>query len=77
MLGGARALTDILQAVPEAKVVLVRTRGVWGSKRRGGIGWRRMLFLSSRFGYSMMVLTSIDRLLKQESSRWWAGRDPG
>jgi long-chain-fatty-acid--[acyl-carrier-protein] ligase len=30
-LGGARALADILQAVPEATVVLVRTRGVWGS----------------------------------------------
>ncbi len=30
-LGGARALTDILQAVPEAAVVLVRTTGVWGS----------------------------------------------
>ena len=31
ILGGARALTDILQAVPEATVVLVRTTGVWGS----------------------------------------------
>ncbi|HUY33006.1 MAG TPA: AMP-binding protein [Pirellulales bacterium] len=31
VLGGARALTDILQAVPEANVVLVRTTGVWGS----------------------------------------------
>ncbi len=31
-LGAARALTDILQAVPEAKLVLVRTRGVWGSQ---------------------------------------------
>jgi long-chain-fatty-acid--[acyl-carrier-protein] ligase len=30
-LGGARALADILQAVPEANVVLVRTRGLWGS----------------------------------------------
>ncbi|HZY85256.1 MAG TPA: AMP-binding protein [Gemmataceae bacterium] len=30
-LGGARAVADILQAVPEANVVLVRTRGVWGS----------------------------------------------
>lgn len=30
-LGAARAAADILQAVPEAKVVLVRTRGVWGS----------------------------------------------
>jgi long-chain-fatty-acid--[acyl-carrier-protein] ligase len=31
VLGGARALTDILQGVPEAEIVLVRTRGVWGS----------------------------------------------
>ncbi len=30
-LGGARALADILQAVPQASVVLVRTRGLWGS----------------------------------------------
>lgn len=30
-LGAARALTDILRAVPDAAVVLVRTRGVWGS----------------------------------------------
>jgi long-chain-fatty-acid--[acyl-carrier-protein] ligase len=30
-LGAARALTDILRAVPDATVVLVRTRGVWGS----------------------------------------------
>jgi long-chain-fatty-acid--[acyl-carrier-protein] ligase len=31
VLGGARALSDVLKAVPEANVVLVRTRGVWGS----------------------------------------------
>ncbi|HTU23119.1 MAG TPA: AMP-binding protein [Gemmataceae bacterium] len=30
-LGGARALADILQAVPQATIVLVRTRGLWGS----------------------------------------------
>jgi long-chain-fatty-acid--[acyl-carrier-protein] ligase len=30
-LGPARALADILQAVPNAQVLLVRTRGVWGS----------------------------------------------
>src|SRR5262249_29709457 len=30
-LGGARALADILQAVPEATVVRVRTRRLWGS----------------------------------------------
>ena len=31
-LGGARAAADILQAVPEAQVVKVRTRGLWGSR---------------------------------------------
>jgi long-chain-fatty-acid--[acyl-carrier-protein] ligase len=30
-LGAARALTDILRAVPDVSIVLVRTRGVWGS----------------------------------------------
>ncbi len=31
VLGSARALADILQGAPEADVLLVRTRGVWGS----------------------------------------------
>src|SRR5262245_31967549 len=31
VLGGSRALTDILKAVPEATIVLARTTGVWGS----------------------------------------------
>ena len=31
ILGGARALTDVLKAVPEANVIMVRTRGLWGS----------------------------------------------
>src|SRR5207248_760403 len=31
-LGGARAAADILRAVPEAQVVLIRTRGMWGSR---------------------------------------------
>ena len=43
----------------------------------GGIGWRRMLYLCSRVGFSLMIVTSIDRLLKKEHSRWWAGRDKG
>jgi long-chain-fatty-acid--[acyl-carrier-protein] ligase len=30
-LGGARAVADILAAVPDVTVVLVRTRGLWGS----------------------------------------------
>ncbi|MGD9720588.1 MAG: penicillin acylase family protein [Pirellulales bacterium] len=40
-----------------------------------GIGWRRMLYLCSRVGFSTMVLTAIDNLLVQEESLWWRGRD--
>lgn len=57
--------------------VLLEIFGEAPNREGGGIGWRRMLYLSSRFGFSMMVLTSIDRLLKQEHSRWWANRDKG
>jgi long-chain-fatty-acid--[acyl-carrier-protein] ligase len=31
VLGGARAVTDILEAVPDCEIILVRTRGLWGS----------------------------------------------
>ncbi len=44
---------------------------------RGGIGWRRMLYLCSRIGYSTMVLTAIDDLMQRETSLWWQGRDKG
>ena len=30
-LGAARSLTEILQAAPNAQVIVIRTRGVWGS----------------------------------------------
>jgi penicillin amidase len=42
-----------------------------------GIGWRRMLYLCTRFGFSIMVLTAIDRLLVKEHSAWWTDRDKG
>jgi penicillin G amidase len=40
-----------------------------------GIGWRRMMYLCSRVGFSTMVLTAIDRLLLRDDSLWWQGRD--
>ncbi|HEX4128732.1 MAG TPA: penicillin acylase family protein [Pirellulales bacterium] len=43
----------------------------------GGLGWRRMVYLVSRVGFSMMVVTCVDRLLQKEHSRWWQGRDKG
>jgi penicillin amidase len=41
------------------------------------IGWRRMVYLISRMGYSTMVLAAIDQLLHAEHSLWWEGRDKG
>jgi penicillin G amidase len=40
-----------------------------------GVGWRRMVYLCSRAGFSSMVLTAADRLWKKEQSWWWHGRD--
>jgi penicillin G amidase len=42
-----------------------------------GIGWRRVLYLCTRAGFSMMVVTCIDRLLERDESLWWQGRDKG
>ncbi len=39
-----------------------------------GIGWRRMIFLCSRAGFSSMVMTAADRLWQKEDSWWWHGR---
>lgn len=52
------------------RAVLLR---IFGSE--ANIGWRRMIYLVTRIGYSTMVLTAIDRLLRQQDSLWWAGRD--
>lgn len=52
--------------------VLVET---FGHER--GLGWRRMLHLSSRAGYSLMLLTAADQLLAKEESVWWHGRSKG
>ncbi len=41
------------------------------------VGWRRMLYLCSRSGFSVMVITAADRLIKKEHSAWWRGRDKG
>lgn len=41
------------------------------------IGWRRMIYICTRAGYSMMVLAAADRLLKKDESVWWHGRDKG
>lgn len=42
-----------------------------------GIGWRRMLYLSTRMGYSKFLLTACDRALRKVTSSWWRERDKG
>ncbi len=42
-----------------------------------GIGWRRMFYLSTRLGFSSLVLTAADRTLRKVTSAWWNGRDKG
>lgn len=42
-----------------------------------GIGWRRMFYLSTRIGYSTMILAALDRLLLKQHSLWWKERDKG
>ncbi|HVC96539.1 MAG TPA: penicillin acylase family protein [Pirellulales bacterium] len=46
-------------------------------RQQGGMGFRRMLYLCTRAGFSMMVVTCIDRLLKQEESLWWRPGEKG
>jgi penicillin amidase len=57
--------------------VLVEIFGQAPNREGGGIGWRRILYLASRVGYSIMTLTAIDRLLHREHSLWWQDRDKG
>ncbi len=40
-----------------------------------GIGWRRMIYLCSRAGFSSMILSAADRLWAKQQSWWWHGRD--
>ncbi len=42
-----------------------------------GIGWRRMFYLTTRMGFSRMVLTAADRGLRRVTSSWWRDRDKG
>lgn len=42
-----------------------------------GIGWRRMFYLSTRMGFSHLVLTAADRVLPKATSSWWRDRDKG
>jgi penicillin amidase len=40
-----------------------------------GVGWRRIVYLCTRAGYSMMILRTVDRALLRDDSLCWRGRD--
>jgi len=40
-----------------------------------GIGWRRMLYLASRTGFSSTTIAAMDRCLARIQSVWWKHRD--
>ncbi|MEN1680621.1 MAG: penicillin acylase family protein [Planctomycetota bacterium] len=42
-----------------------------------GIGWRRMFYLSTRMGFSPLVLTAADKILRKVTSSWWQERNKG
>ena len=41
------------------------------------IGWRRVIYLCTRGGYSNMIMTLADRVILDDQSIWWHGRDRG
>ncbi|MDP6058677.1 MAG: penicillin acylase family protein [Pirellulaceae bacterium] len=42
-----------------------------------GIGWRRVVYVCTRVGYSMMIMRAADRVLQRDDSICWHGRDKG
>lgn len=41
----------------------------------GGLGLRRIAFLSTRVGFSFLIVACVDELLKRDRSSWWRERD--
>jgi long-chain-fatty-acid--[acyl-carrier-protein] ligase len=58
-LGAARAVSDILRAVPEAQVVLVRSRGLWGSCFSYAYTGERPSLVSGLLGGAGLLLANL------------------
>ena len=58
-LGAARTLSDVLRDVPEAKMVLVRTRGLWGSRFSYGWNGQRPPFFQRLFQGTGYILANL------------------
>ncbi len=42
-----------------------------------GIGWRRVIYVCTRVGYSMMIMRAADRVLQRDDAVCWHGREKG
>src|SRR5439155_27361627 len=58
-LGGAQAVGEILRVVPDANIVLVRTRGLWGSMTSFAPTGTRPNFLRSLRTGAALVLSNL------------------
>ncbi len=58
-IGGARAVADLLAAVPETTVVLVRTRGLWGSMFSWALTGTRPHLVPLLFRATGMLLSNL------------------
>ena len=41
----------------------------------GGMGIRRLIYLANQPNFSLMMVEVVDRMLRQDASRWWGNRD--
>ncbi len=58
-LGAARTLSDVLRDVPQAKIVLARTRGLWGSRFSWGWDGQRPPFVKRLFQGLGLLLANL------------------
>ena len=72
---GLRLLAESLEATLFSRLYRNVLLEIFGHEQ--GIGWRRMIYLCTRVGFSTMVLTAIDRLLLKERFAVVAGARQG
>ena len=70
-----RYTTDSKTAVLFQRLFINTIIEIFGHEK--AVGWRRIVYLCTRAGYSNMLLTAADKVLGDPQSSWWHGRDPG
>ncbi|UCD53253.1 MAG: AMP-binding protein [Phycisphaerales bacterium] len=58
-IGANSAVERILKAAPDARIVLVRTRGLWGSRFSWALGHRPLVMPTLRQGFKALLLNGL------------------